>query len=156
MAFHGRLTIASASEFITKFIIVTNTFLTSSSIWMDSNSSAEFLWHCLVFLTVPFLYIALTVQIFELPVVMFFCLLPRLQPIGRLRALLLSLVSYIIPRLSFSGVLRGGKFLGGYRHLKRTLDSTARLWQFFFRQFSVLPKIRHTYKPWFGLFPSAF
>jgi hypothetical protein len=94
-------------ELITKLIIVTSTFLTSSSMWMDSNSSG--LKSC------PFSRSCSNlVQIFEsccCPWLSSIALSPGFQPIGWLGALLLSLVSILPLSLRLLGVLRRGKFL---------------------------------------------
>jgi hypothetical protein len=75
---------------------------------------------------------------------------------------LLSLVSILSHSLRLLGVLRGGKFLilsstylGGFQHLKRTQGSTDRV-VIVFQRFSLPPKIRNFYEPWFGRFPSVF
>jgi hypothetical protein len=115
MAFHKCLTIALATlEFITKLITVTNMFLTSSSIWMDLNSSKDFS-NCVWSLNCSFFLHGFDlVQTFES------CCYPWSSSIAfslgsmRLagsRALSLSLVSILAHSLHLLGILRWGKFL---------------------------------------------
>jgi hypothetical protein len=123
----------SVPEFITKLIIVTNTFLAcirggpswllhrdhSDFVflnWMDSNSFKDFSKTVCSFELLPFstlFGLRLDIWVLLLSVVFFHCLLPEGQLIGWLGDLLLSFVSTHMSShtLCLLGVLRMGKFL---------------------------------------------
>jgi hypothetical protein len=109
------LTIALASpEFITKLLIVTSTFLTSSSIWMDSNPSNYFssaVWSLELFLFSVLFELGSDIWVLLLSVFIFYCNLPGFHALGWFGDLLLSLVSILSYSLLLLGVLRRGKFL---------------------------------------------
>jgi hypothetical protein len=103
------ITALASPEFITKLIIITNMFLASSSIWMDSNSFKDFsntVWCLELFLFSVLFELGSDIWVLLLSVIIFHRPLSGLHPIGWLGALLFSLVSILSYSLRFLGVLR--------------------------------------------------